>query len=104
MQHALDLERMSLTDDAEAQRWCSHEETLVRAAVLHAVGKEHFEQMAQWLSDVRGEHYHASAMLFTLATDESAHDQSEKRALLLQSNEVLAKAKRAPEWTDTKER
>ena len=50
MQHALDLEQLPLTDDAEAQRWCSHEETLVRAAVLHAVGRDEFVRTARrWL-------------------------------------------------------
>ena len=33
MQHALDLKLLPLTDDADAQQWCSHNETLVRAAM-----------------------------------------------------------------------
>ena len=45
MQHALDLELLSLTDDVEAQRWCCHEETLVRASLLHAVGREKFTKI-----------------------------------------------------------
>ena len=101
--HALDLEHLPFTDDAEAQRWCTHDETLVRAAVLHAVGREEFVRMAQWLSDVKGEHFLASTMLFTLATDESIFERSERRSLLLQSNELIAKAKDTPGWADTKE-
>ena len=102
MQHALDLKHMSLTDDAEAQRWCSHEETLVRAAVLHAVGREEYVKMAQWLSDVAGEHFYASTMLFTLATDASMFAPSAKRALVLQSSELLTRAKEARGWAETK--
>ena len=49
MQHALDLKLLPLTDDADAQQWCSHDETLVRAAMLHAVGKVEFARMAGWL-------------------------------------------------------
>ena len=37
MQHALNLDQLPLTDDAEAQRWCGHEQKLVQAAALHAV-------------------------------------------------------------------
>ena len=102
MQHALDLEHLPLTDDAEAQRWCSHEETLVRAAVLHAVGREEYVKMAQWLSDVAGEHFYASTMLFTLATDASMFAPSAKRALVLQSSELLTRAKEARGWAETK--
>ena len=104
MQHALDLKHLPLTNDAEAQRWCTHDETLVRAAVLHAVGREQFVQIAQWLSDVQSEHFHASTMLFTLATDASVFDSSERKMLLLQSSELITKAREAPGWTDTKER
>ena len=104
MQHALDLEQLPLTDDAEAQQWCSHDETLVRAAVLHAVGRDKFVHIAEWLSDVKGEHYHASTMLFTLATDSSVFDSGEKKALLLQSSAFLTSAKESTGWAETKER
>ena len=60
--------------------------------------------MAQWLSDVKGEHFHASTMLCTLAMDASVYDTSEKKALLLQTRELLAKAKEAPGWAYTKAR
>ena len=104
IQHALDLKHLPLTDDAEAQRWCSHDQTLVRAAVLHAIGREEFVKMAKWLSDVKGHHFHAGAMLFTLATDAFVFNRAEKKALLLQSTEFILKAKEAPGWVDTKER
>ena len=104
MSEALDLKHLPLTDDAEAQRWCTHDETLVRAAVLHAVGREEFVRMAQWLSDVKGEHFQASRMLFTLATDASVYDRSERRALLFQASELLARAKETLGWAETKER
>ena len=102
MQHALDVKHLPLTDDAKAQQWCSHEETLVRAAMLHAVGRNEFVNMAQWLSDVNGEHFHASAMFFTLATDPMMYDQSEKKTTLVKSSDLLAKAKEAVAWTETK--
>ena len=60
--------------------------------------------MVQWLSDVKGKHFHASSMLFTLGTDASVFDQSEMTALLLQSSELLIKAKEASGWAETKER
>ena len=101
MQHGLDLKHLPLTDDAEAQRWCSHDETLVRAALLHTIGREEFIKMAQWFSG-KGDHYHASTMFYTMATDALVFDQSEKKVLLLQSNELLAKAKEGPGWRDTK--
>ena len=104
MQHALDLKHLPLTDDADAQQWCSHDETLVRAAILHAIGKDEYMKMAKWLSNIKGEHFHASTMLFTLATDHSVFDNSERKALLLQSSEFLAKAKEALEWKDSKEK
>ena len=104
MQHALDLEQLPLTDDAEAQQWCTHDEKLVRAAMLHAVGREEFVRVAQWLSDVKGEHYHASTMLFTLATDATVFDQSEMKALLLQTSTLLAKGKGTSGWAESKER
>ena len=104
MQHALDLKHLPLIDDAKAQRWCSHGETLVRAAVLHAVGREEFMRMVQWFSDVKGEHFQASSMLFTLATDASVFDPSEKRALSIQSRELLVKAQEGQGWADTKDR
>ena len=93
MQHALDLEQLPLMDDAEAQQWCSHDETLVRAAMLHAVGRDDFVRTAQWLADVKGGHYHASTMLFTLATDASVFAQSEMKALRVQTSALLAKGK-----------
>eukprot|EP00935_MAST-01C_sp_MAST-1C-sp1_P000302 g302.t1 len=101
MQHALDLPQLPLTDDAEAQRWCSHDEALVRAAALRAVGREQFIRVAQWLADVKGEHFHASTMLFTLAIEGSVFEK--KGQILLQSSELLAKAKKAPGWAETKE-
>ena len=104
MLHALDLEHLPLTDDTEAQQWCAHDETLVRAAMLHAVGREEFVKMVHWLSDVQGEHFHASTMLFTLATDDSVFKRSEMQALMLQSSEYLEKAKVAPGWAETKDR
>ena len=72
--------------------------------MLHAVGRDEFARMAEWLSEVKGEHYHASTMLFTLATDASVFDGGEKKALLLQSSAFLTSAKKAPGWTETKER
>ena len=104
MQYALDLENLPLVNDAEAQRWCGHDEVLVRLAVLHAIGREEFVKILHWLSDVKGKYFQASTMLFTLAADQSVFDQTEKRALLVQSAELLGKAKEAPGWDDTKER
>ena len=104
VQHALDLSQQPLTDDVEAQKWCSHDETLVRAAMLHAIGREEFVRIARWVSDEKSEHFHASTMLFTLATDVKVFDQGEKKALLLEARALLAKDKEAPGWIETKER
>ena len=60
-------------------------------------------KMAQWLSDVKGEHFHASTMLFTLSTSSTVFNRAERKALLLRSTELIQKAKKAPGWTDTKQ-
>ena len=78
--HSLDLKQTPVTDDAEAQQWCRHDEPLVRAAVLQAIGSQEYLKMADWFSEVNGEHYQSARMLYTLGT---AKMRAEKRQLLL---------------------
>eukprot|EP00935_MAST-01C_sp_MAST-1C-sp1_P000185 g185.t1 len=68
MQHALDLEHLSLTEDAEAQQWCQHDELLVLRAVLQAAGKEEVVRIMHWFTEVKGEHYQPVRMAYAIGS------------------------------------